>query len=75
MVAVLLQVLLLQVVERLSEEHAKKKHLPSKREVEREISQEHDMLAIEKDTLEAARKQVERAKMEQVGAPTSNLVV
>ncbi|EIE26051.1 hypothetical protein COCSUDRAFT_46472 [Coccomyxa subellipsoidea C-169] len=55
----------LKVVERLSEEHSKKKQ-PSRQEVEREIRQEHDMLTGEKDALEAARKQVERAKMEQV---------
>ena len=54
-----------QVIEQLSEEHSKKKH-PSRQEVEREIRQEHDMLTGEKDALEAARKQVERAKMEQV---------
>lgn len=56
---------LVQVVDRMAEEQAKKKRVDHEK-VQEAIKQEHETLVVEKYALEEARKQVEQAKMEQV---------
>lgn len=56
---------MVQVVDRIAEEHAKKKQV-SHQQVQQAIKQEHETLVVERYALEEARKKVEHAKMEQV---------